>query len=442
MDHPSYFQITSTLIFVLAIIHTFLTPTFFRLAERLKKRKDQEIDGVRWKKLHFFSEIFYLLSEVEIVLGIWLIPLIFLFILMNGYDAAVNYLNSITYTYSLYIVVIVVVVGSRPIIAYAEKLLDICAHLAKDTPAAWWWTLLTIGPLLGAIVKEPAAMAISAILLSKKFYHYNPSRLFQYATLGLLFANVSVGGMLTSFSSRALFIVADVWGWDWLYMLTRFGWKAVIGILLANTLYYFVFRKEFVTRFPAKLPKLKKEEHDETPPLWITLIHLFFLALIVIFGENAPLFIGAFILFLGFWKATSFYQAPLHLRSAIFVGFFFASLLIHGKLQGWWFVPLMHSFGDFGTMMGSFVLSGFIDNAVVSYLSLEVPGLDEMKHYLIVVGAMSAGALTIIANAPNPVGHAILRGVFQSRISLVGLLLGALAPSLIFLAVFWFSRMI
>lgn len=434
---PSSFEIASTAIFAFAIIHTFLTPTLYRLGEKLNKRKEKETDEAKWKWLHFFSEIFNLLSEVEIVLGIWLIPLFLLFIFMQGYRPAVDYLNSLSYSYALYITVIVVVVGSRPLISFAEKILELCARLGNDAPAAWWWTLLTLGPILGALLKEPAAMAISSILLLKKFYHYQPSRAFKYATLGLLFANISIGGMLTSFSSRALFIVASIWEWDWLYMLTHFGWKAILAILLANTFYYLIFRKEFTRYFPIVLPK---HEIEEATPLWITCIHLIFLILMIVFGEEAPLFIGVFILFLGFWKATSFYQAPLHLRSAILVGFFFASLLIHGDLQRWWFIPLMQQFGEFGTMLSSFILSGFIDNAVVSYLSLEVPGLDEVKRYLIIVGAMSAGALTIIANAPNPVGHAILRVGFQARISLFALLLGALPPALIFLAVFWFLR--
>lgn len=435
--HPSDFEIATTVIFALAILHTFLTPALFRFSEKLALQKKSEVNELRWKWLHFFSEIMYLLSEVEIVLGIWLIPLFFLFIFMEGYQPAIAYLNSISYSYAFYITVIVVIVGSRPLISFAEKILELCARLGKDTPGAWWWTLLTIGPLLGAFLKEPAAMAISSILLLKKFYHYEPSRLFKYATIGLLFANVSIGGMLTSFSSRALFIVASVWKWDWLYMLTHFGWKAILAILLANVLYYLIFKKEFKKRFPTTLPK---HEIEKPTPFWITLIHLLFLTATILFSEEAPLFVGIFILFLGFWKATSFYQSPLHLRSGILVGFFFASLLIHGHLQSWWFVPLMQQFGDLGTLLASFILSGFIDNAVVSYLTLELPALDEIKRYLIIVGAMSAGSLTIIANAPNPIGHAILRPGFQSRLSLVGLLLGALPPSIVFLTLFWFLR--
>lgn len=431
------FQIASTLIFGLAIIHTFLTPSLYNLSRRLSRRKDRYPE--KRKHYHFLSEVVYLLSEVEVVFGIWLIPLIFIFSFFEGWQATANYLNTRDYTLALYIAVVFIVIGSRPIIAFAETVLEWIARLGHDTPGAWWWTILTIAPLLGAILKEPAAMTIGAILLSKKFYPFSPSRNFQYATLGLLFANVSVGGMLTTFASRALFVVANRWNWDWKYMLTNFGWKVIIGIFLSNTLYYFLFRKEF-HHFPKKLPAHEKKESARPTPLWITLIHLIFLALIVITEESAPLFVGICILFLGFWKATSFYQSSLHLRAAILIGFFFAGLIIHGELQGWWIIPLMERLTNFGAMAVSFILSAFVDNAVVSYITLDLPAFDDLKHYLVVSGAMSAGALTLIANAPNLLGHAILRPLFKGKISFFYLFLGALAPSLIFLALFWFFQ--
>ncbi|MCH9627793.1 MAG: hypothetical protein S4CHLAM2_14370 [Chlamydiales bacterium] len=433
------FQIFSTLIFALAVVHTFLTPTLYSYSQKLGAKK--RLYPRRWRHYHFLSEIFYLISEVEVVFGIWLVPLLVASTLIRGWDVTLEYVNTRSYTHALYITVILVVIGSRPIITFAETILEKIARLGKDTPAAWWWTIVTIGPLLGALIKEPAAMALSAILLSKKFYPYYPSRRFQYATLGLLFANISVGGMLTTFSSRALFIVADRWDWDWTYMLVRFGWKEFVGMLIATGLYYILFRKEFQKeRFPKKLPALEKEEAENPTPVWITVIHVIFVGLIVITGETAPLFLGVFLLFLGFWKATPFYQTPLHLRAAILVGFFFASLIIHGELQGWWIIPLMESLNHFGAMMVSFVLSAFIDNAVVSYLTLDIPHFDDLKHYLVVSGAMCAGALTVIANAPNPVGHAILRPSFQGKIAYFPLFLGAMGPALIYLSLFWFFR--
>ncbi|MFZ0565372.1 MAG: putative Na+/H+ antiporter [Chlamydiales bacterium] len=436
---PSLFEIISTVIFALAIAHTFLTPTLFHLSEKMSKKKDREEENShQWKFYHFCSEIFYLLSEVEVVFGIWLIPLICFFALIQGWEQTVEYLDNRNFTHALYITVIVVIIGSRPIITFSEKILERVARFGKDTPGSWWWTIITLGPLFGAILKEPGAMVLSSILLSKKFYPYQPSRLFKYATLGLLFTNVSVGGMLTTFSSRSLFIIAYRWDWNWYYMLTHFGWKMIIGLLLSNALYYFLFRKEFKKNFPETIRPLKKIDEKERPtPFWITLIHLIFVALVVISGENAPIFVGIFILFLGFWSATSFYQAPLHLKSGILVGFFFAALLIHGELQEWWIIPLIERLDYFGATITSFILSALVDNAIVSYMTADLPQFDTLKHYLVITAAMSAGGLTIMANAPNVVGHAILRSYFKGSISFLYLFLGALAPSLILLTLFW-----
>jgi len=428
------FNFIATGIFFLAILHTFLTPYLFSLSRKFSKKSKRATKN--WRHYHFVSEICYLLSEIEVVFGIWLLPLLLFATWFLGWDEVISYLHGRDYTYAFYIMVIVVVMTSGPIIAFAEKILDKVALLGKESPGAWWWTILTIGPLLGAFLKEPGAMALCAALLLKKFYSFKPSTPFKYATLGLLFTNISVGGTLTTFASRALFIVASKRGWDTTYMLTHFAWKACLGILLANATYYFIFKKEFKETFPKKLRSTIKKDI----PFWITFLHLLFVTAIVLTANHVSLFIAVFILFLGFYKATTFYQSPLHLRSAVLVGFFFASLLIHGELQGWWVVPLLQQLPQVGAMFMSFVLSAFMDNAVVNYLSLEVPHFNEMKHYLMVSGAMSAGALTIVANAPNPLGHAILRSAFSDKISLFYLFLGALFPSCLLLFIFWVFR--
>lgn len=435
MNSATSFQIASTCIFILAICHMFLTPTLYQLS--LKFSVKQKLFPDLWKHYHFLSEVAYLSSEVELVFGIWLIPLFLFSIYFNGWENALSYVNTRNYNYALYIAVVLVVIGSRPIITFAENILERIARLGKDSPGAWWWTILFVAPLLGSIIKEPAAMALAAILLSKKFYPYQPSKLFQYATLGLLFANISVGGTLTKFASRALFIVAYQREWDPGYMLVKFGWKAAAGMLVATSLYYVLFRKEFATVFPKKLPTLEKGESDLPTPFWITFIHLLFFILVVISSEFSALLIAIFILFVGFWRATSFYQSALDLRAAILIAFFFAALLIHGELQSWWVLPLMSRISNFSAMSISFILSALMDNAIVSYITLEIPEFDDLKHYLVVTGAMSAGGLTLVANAPNLIGHSVLQPSFRHHLSFLGLFLGAIVPSLIFLFFFW-----
>ena len=55
-----------------------------------------------------------------------------------------------------------------------------------------------------------------------------------------------------------------------------------------------------------------------------------------------------------------------------------------------------------------------------------------------VEGAVAGGGLTVIANAPNPAGQSILGAHFEDGISPLGLLAGALLPTLI-VSIFFLS---
>lgn len=66
-------------------------------------------------------------------------------------------------------------------------------------------------------------------------------------TLGLLFVNISIGGTLTHFADPPVLMVASVWGWNMSYLFTHFGWHAVTGIVVANVVYFLLFRKELLT---------------------------------------------------------------------------------------------------------------------------------------------------------------------------------------------------
>ncbi len=119
------------------------------------------------------------------------------------------------------------------------------ARLGGRTPGAWWLAILTVGPLLGSFITEPAAMTICALLLARQFYDLGPSTKFRYATLGLLFVNVSVGGTLTHFAAPPVLMVAGKWGWDMAFMFTHFGWIATLGIGISNA--------DLLRRFPPRI---------------------------------------------------------------------------------------------------------------------------------------------------------------------------------------------
>ena len=139
-----------------------------------------------------------------------------------GHESAQHYVNdTVNDTEPLFVVVIMTLAATRPIIGFAESMLRrIAAVGGGATPAAWWATILAVGPLLGSFITEPAAMTICALLLARQFYDTQPSTRLKYATLGTLFVNVSIGGTLTHFAAPPVLMVARPWGWDMGFMLS------------------------------------------------------------------------------------------------------------------------------------------------------------------------------------------------------------------------------
>lgn len=270
-------------------------------------------------------------------------------------------------------------------------------------------------------------MTIAALLLAKQFYELNPSAKLRYATLGLLFVNISIGGTLTHFAAPPVLMVAHAWGWDMAYMFTHFGWHAMIGIVASNTVYFFVFRRELL----ALQPRPPEQRADEPVPAWVTGVHLAFLGFTVWMAHHPALFVGGFLFFLAFAQATAHHQSKVDLRSPLLVGFFLAGLVIHGGLQGWWIEPVLGRLGEVPLFAGATILTAFNDNALITYLATLVPGFTEPLKLAVVAGAVTGGGLTVIANAPNPAGQSILQRYFPDGVSPLGLLLGALGPTLI-----------
>ena len=437
-QHP--FNLIATLLFVCAICHTFLTGIFRRIAHRwehesrqqLKSRTQDEL-GV-WHDVRFGSQVMHFLGEVEVVFGLWILPLLAVAFYFFSWHEIVSYVNGdVNYTEAMFVVVIMALASSRPVVKLAENSLQQFARVGGNSPAAWWLSILTVAPLLGSFITEPAAMTISALLLGKQFYQCNPSPRFAYATIGLLFVNISVGGTLSHFAAPPVLMVAAPWNWDLVFMITHFGWKAALGIVLANTLYFLVFRHEFAT-LKQTIPEQQSVEISagSTPvPAWITVVHLIFMAWTVFNVHYPVLFIGGFLFFLGFVQATRPHQSRLDLKPALLVGFFLAGLVTHGGLQGWWIAPVLGSLSEVPLMVGATVLTAFNDNAAITYLSTLVPSFTDELKYAVVAGAVTGGGLTVIANAPNPAGQSILAKYFDGGVSPLGLLAGALVPTLI-----------
>jgi hypothetical protein len=437
------FNVVATGIFLVAILHTFAAPQFLALAHRVQHRRDHASDAAgRPRRPSTIAELLHLVGEVEVVFGLWAVALMAAISSWFGWEAAKHYLNdTVNYTEPLFVIVIMALASSRPIIVFAERAMSKVAGIGGGTPAAWWLATLTVGPLLGSFVTEPAAMTICALLLARQFFDLSPSMRLSYATLGLLFVNVSIGGTLTHFAAPPILMVARPWGWDLLYVMTHFGWRTLLAVFTAGLLYFVVFRRELrqlATRPPVRDVEVPDADAAETGqgqllpvPPWVVAVHVLFMAWTVFNAHYPALFMGGFLFFLGFVKATSPYQAELSLKSPLLVGFFLAGLVIHGGLQGWWIAPVLASLSETPLFFGAAILTAFNDNALITYLATLVPNMSEAAKTAVVEGAVTGGGLTVIANAPNPAGQALLSRFFGGAITPLYLLLGALAPTLV-----------
>jgi hypothetical protein len=435
------FNAVATLIFLLAVVHTFFAARFTEMSARVQAERDRQADANgRPRALSVAAELLQFVGEVEVVFGLWAVPLLLLLALAHGWGEAQHYVNdTVNFTEAVFVVVIMALASTRPIIELAERILAIVAGLFGATAAAWWFAILTIAPLLGSLITEPAAMTISALLLGRRFYALGPSLPLKYATLGLLFVSVSIGGTLTHFAAPPVLMVARPWNWGSLFMVSHFGWRAVLAILISTTLVGLWFRREL--RELGTLTPLDDLSTGNEPvlapiPTWVTVTYALFIAYAVFNAHYPVLLVGGFLFFLGIDRATAAYSTLEDFRTPLLVGFFLAGLVIHGGWQGWWIGPLLSRLDQLPLFAGSMVLTAFNDNALITYLATLVPGLSEPLKIAVVEGAVIGGGLTVIANAPNPAGYALLSRYFDRAIHPQRLFLGALIPTLVAIAIF------
>ena len=439
------FNAIATAIFFFAVLHTFFAARFMELSRRVQAKSDAEAAAAgRPGQPNVAAELLHFVGEVEVVFGLWAVPLLLMLAAFKGWDEAKHYVNdTINFTESVFVVIIMALASTRPIVELAERVLATVARLLGGSIAAWWFAILVFAPLLGSLITEPAAMTIAALLLGRRFYQHQPSLPLKYATLGLLFVNVSIGGTLTHFAAPPVLMVARPWEWSTAFMVSHFGWRAVVAIIASTLLVGVWFGRELrdlQTRTPPDdLSKSATPRPANRTPTWVTLTYVAFIVYTVMNAHYPVLLVGGFLFFLGFDRATAAYSTIEDFRIPLLVGFFLAGLVIHGGWQGWWIAPVLSRLSEVPLFFGAIVLTAFNDNALITYLATLVPNLAEPLKIAVVEGAVIGGGLTVIANAPNPAGHALLSRYFDGAIHPLRLFLGALVPTTVAILIFMLS---
>jgi hypothetical protein len=252
-------------IFILAVLHTFCVKIFQKI-------------GNRFPSGSVLENLFHFLGEVEVVFVFWSGILFATWYFLQGSQSAIAYFESRNFTEPLFVLVVMAISATRPVLVAAKKLIQVTSNLLPlREPVAFTLSALFIGPLLGSFITEPAAMTVTALLLKEKFFDGGVSSRLKYLALGTLFVNVSIGGTLTPYAAPPVLMVAHQWGWDLSFMLSHFGWKAICAIF-CSVFFLYVFG----------LPEwkdLSSQKADPTSdprvPFWLIALHFIFLFTVV-----------------------------------------------------------------------------------------------------------------------------------------------------------------
>jgi hypothetical protein len=410
-------EFIGALLFALAVLHTFSTRYFEHLAHT--------------RTAH--AGVWHLLGEVETVFGLWAFILVLFMALAYGWGRSTQYLDSLRFTEPMFVFVIMVIAASRPVMQLAGDAVQAVGRALPATPAvAGYFLSLSLVPLLGSFITEPAAMTLAALMLRDRIFVAGVSNRLRYATLGVLFVNVSVGGTLTHFAAPPVLMVAGKWEWTTAFMLSMFGAKAILAVLANAIGVTLLFRRELLTHAIDRC----KDSRPRVPAAFV-LLNLLLLAAVVFSNHHPEAFMGLFLLFLGLSEAYRRHHDRLMLREGLLVAFFLAGLVVLGGQQRWWLQDLISRLDETTLFYGATLLTAITDNAALTYLGSLVEGVSDDYKYSLVAGAVAGGGLTVIANAPNPAGFAILKDHFEDQsISPLGLFAAALVPTLVVVACF------
>lgn len=410
-------EVIGAILFALAVVHTFSTRYFEHLAHT--------------QTAH--SGLWHLLGEVETVFGFWALLLLLFMAFAHGWPTASEYLDTRHFVEPMFVFVIMVVAASRPIMQLATDTVSIAARAVPLSRGVGRYFIgLSLVPMLGSLITEPAAMTLAALMLRDLVFARGASTRLKYATLGVLFVNVSIGGTLTNFAAPPILMVAAKWEWSTAHLLAMFGWKAALAVFVNATAVTLLFRNELAAKTLAHASRVAARV-----PTALVVVNLLLLVGVVVMNHDPEAFMGVFLLFLGLAEAYKRHHDRLMLREGLMVAFFLAGLVVLGGQQKWWLQAALSSLDESALFYGAAALTAITDNAALTYLGSLVDGVSDEFKYSLVAGAVAGGGLTVIANAPNPAGFAILKDSFDDQsINPLGLLLAALPPTFVAIAFF------
>lgn len=391
-------NLIATFCFFCALAQSLWSSRILTISDRLKERSP------------FLSRFFHFAGEPEIVFGMWAAVFVAALMVITGFQAGLEWMDERNFSEVAFVFVIMILASSKPVTDFAEMIINNLAKILPLNPGMRIYaTILFIGPLLGSLITEPAAMTIAALLLKRSVFKPIVGKIsdkFFYSTLGALFVNISIGGSLTHFAAPPVLMVARVWEWDTPFMFTHFGWKAIVAALLNTIFAVWINRHEL-----SAIKKVSAVAHAPArrAPFWIMGVHLVFITLCVLSVHHPSFVLGLFIFFLGFYGITKEEQSTVRIEESMLVGFFLGGLVILTANQGWWLKPILSSIENLQLYVGTLLLAPITDNAAITSLASQVETLSDKSKYLVVSAAVVGGGMTIIANAPNPAGFALLR---------------------------------
>src|SRR5690348_12323255 len=148
--NPLPIEIIGAALFGMALIHTFSTRFFERLAHTHPAH----------------AGIWHFLGEVEVVFGFWAMVLVVAMLGLEGKQAAIAYLDQQSFTEPMFVFAIMVISGSRPILQCAMLCVRMLARLIPwPDGKSFYFVTLSFVPLLGSFITEPAAMTLAGLIL-------------------------------------------------------------------------------------------------------------------------------------------------------------------------------------------------------------------------------------------------------------------------------------